>query len=64
MAIADRLAGQPRLAQQACKELALRAHDMDRNTGLRMEQLALRMLQDTADVSAVAAYFNHRNTSG
>lgn len=46
---AHRLAQLPTLAVQACKELALRARDMDRTAGLRLEQTMLRMLQFTED---------------
>lgn len=38
------------LAVQATKELAVRSHDMDLATGLRLEQSWLRMLQETEDV--------------
>jgi len=58
---ARRLAGLPTLAVQACKELAVRARDMDRPTGLRLEQTMLRMLQFTADsVEGVAAFSERR----
>ncbi|WP_294569127.1 enoyl-CoA hydratase/isomerase family protein [uncultured Arthrobacter sp.] len=46
---ARRLAELPPLAVQACKELALRSRDMDRRSGLRLEQTMLRMLQFTED---------------
>ena len=49
-AYAQRLARNAPLAVQAAKELALRSRDVDLATGLRMEQMMLRLLQTTADV--------------
>jgi E-phenylitaconyl-CoA hydratase len=46
---AARLAALPPLAVQACKELAVRARDMDRSAGLRLEQAMLKMLNFTDD---------------
>ena len=47
---ADRLARNAPLAVQAAKELAVRSRDMDLATGLRMEQVMLRVLQESEDV--------------
>jgi E-phenylitaconyl-CoA hydratase len=46
---ARRLAELPPLAVQACKELAVRARDVDRASGQRLEITMLRMLQLTED---------------
>jgi E-phenylitaconyl-CoA hydratase len=54
---ARRLAALPPLGVQACKELAIRARDMDRPSGLRLEQAMLRMLQFTEDAKEGAAAF-------
>lgn len=45
------------LAVQAAKELAIRARDMDLNTGLRMELVMNRMLWETQDLKEGAAAF-------
>jgi E-phenylitaconyl-CoA hydratase len=45
-----RIAANAPLAVQAAKELALRSRDVDLATGLRLEQLMLRLLQTTEDV--------------
>src|SRR5205085_10108542 len=47
---AARLARNAPLAVQAAKELAVRSRDMDLPTGLRMEQVMLRVLQESEDV--------------
>jgi len=47
---ATRLARNAPLAVQAAKELAVRSRDMDLATGLRMEQVMLRVLQESEDV--------------
>ena len=47
---AARLARNAPLAVQAAKELAVRSRDMDLATGLRLEQVMLRVLQDSEDV--------------
>ena len=47
---ATRVARNAPLAVQAAKELAVRSRDMDLATGLRMEQVMLRMLQHSEDV--------------
>lgn len=49
MAYAKRIASAAPLAVQAAKELAVRGRDMDLTTGLRMEQMVLRLLQSTED---------------
>ena len=57
LAFAHKIAANAPLAVQAAKELAIRARDVDLNTGLRMEVLANRLLQTTWDVSEGAAAF-------
>ena len=47
---AQRLARNAPLAVQSAKELALRSRDVDLATGLRMEQMMLRLLQTSQDV--------------
>ena len=47
---AARLARNAPLAVQAAKELAVRSRDMDLATGLRLEQVMLRVLQQSEDV--------------
>jgi len=49
MEMAERIAENAPLAVQAAKELALRAGDMSLSTGLRMEQVASRLLRQTED---------------
>ena len=49
LSYARRIAANPPLAVQAVKELAIRSMDVDMNTGLRMEQLAIRHLLQTHD---------------
>jgi len=46
---ARRIARNAPLAVQAAKELAIRSREMDRVTGLRVEQLVNRMLQFSDD---------------
>lgn len=48
---ARRLARNAPLAVQSAKELALRSRDVDLATGLRMEQMMLRLLQTSQDVA-------------
>ena len=48
------------LAVQAAKELALRARDVDRTTGFRMEQAMNRLLQFTEDAQEGPAAFAER----
>ncbi len=50
LAYAKRIAANAPLAVQAAKELAIRSMDVDLATGLRFEQLMLRILQGTDDV--------------
>ncbi|WP_037236568.1 enoyl-CoA hydratase/isomerase family protein [Rhodococcus wratislaviensis] len=57
---ARRLAALPPLAVQACKELAIRARDMDRPSGLRLEETMLRMLKFTDDAAEGIAAFTER----
>ncbi len=57
MDYAKRIAANAPLAVQAAKELALRSRDLDLASGLRMEQLFLRLLQDSEDVQEGAAAF-------
>jgi len=49
-AYAARLAANSPLGVQAAKELAIRSRDVDLATGLRMEQMMLRLLQNSEDV--------------
>ena len=60
LAFARRLADNAPLAVQAAKELAVRSRDADLATGLRMEQLFLRLLQDSADVKEGSAAFSEK----
>ena len=50
MAYARRIAANAPLAVQAAKELAVRSRDVDLNAGLRMEQVANRLLWTTDDL--------------
>lgn len=56
-AYATRIAANAPLAVQAAKEMALRARDVDRATGLRLEQTINRLLQSTEDVREGTAAF-------
>lgn len=56
-AYATRIAANAPLAVQAAKEMALRARDVDRATGLRLEQTINRLLQSTEDVGEGTAAF-------
>lgn len=47
---AEKLAANAPLAVQAAKELAIRSRDVDLATGLRMEQVMLRLLQTSSDI--------------
>jgi len=60
MDYARRLAANAPLAVQAAKELALRSRDLDLASGLRMEQLFLRLLQTSDDVREGAAAFSEK----
>jgi E-phenylitaconyl-CoA hydratase len=55
--IARKIANNAPLAVQATKELALRSRDVDIATGLRLEQLMLRLLQGSLDVAEGAKAF-------
>ena len=55
-----RLARNAPLAVQAAKELAIRSRDTDLATGLRMEQVFLRLLQDSDDVREGTAAFREK----
>jgi len=57
MDYAKRIAANAPLAVQAAKELALRSRDLDLASGLRMEQLFLRLLQDSEDLQEGTAAF-------
>jgi len=59
---ADRLARNAPLAVQAAKELAVRSRDMDLATGLRMEQVMLRVLQQSEDVREGTTAFAEKRT--
>jgi enoyl-CoA hydratase/carnithine racemase len=54
---ARRISANAPLAVQAAKELAVRGRDMDLTTGLRMEQLVIRLLQATEDAKEGPAAF-------
>ena len=54
---AHRLARNAPLAVQSAKELAVRSRDVDLATGLRMEQMMLRLLQTSQDVDEGAKAF-------
>lgn len=57
---AQRIARNAPLAVQAAKELAVRSRDSDLATGLRLEQLMLRVLQDSDDVREGTAAFREK----
>jgi E-phenylitaconyl-CoA hydratase len=57
MGYAGRIAANAPLAVQAAKELALRSLDVDRATGLRMEQMFNRILMATEDAKEGPAAF-------
>jgi enoyl-CoA hydratase/carnithine racemase len=56
-AMARRIAANAPLAVQAAKELAVRAREMDRSTGFRVEALINRLLQFTDDAKEGPAAF-------
>jgi enoyl-CoA hydratase/carnithine racemase len=62
-AIAREIAANAPLAVQAAKELALRSRDVDRTTGLRLEQTMNRLLQFTEDAKEGPAAFAERRTA-
>ena len=55
--VAHRIGRNAPLAVQAAKELAIRARDVDLNTGLRMELVMNRMLWESADLREGASAF-------
>lgn len=57
---ATRLARNAPLAVQAAKELAVRSRDMDLATGLRLEQVMLRVLQGSEDVREGTTAFSEK----
>jgi len=57
---AMRLARNAPLAVQAAKELAVRSRDVDLRTGLRMEELFLRLLQGSEDVREGTTAFSEK----
>ncbi len=59
---ARRIARNAPLAVQAAKELAIRSREMDRVTGLRMEQLVNRMLQFSDDAKEGPAAFAEKRS--
>lgn len=58
--VAETVAANAPLAVQAAKEMALRARDVDRRTGLRMEQTMNQLLQYTEDAAEGPAAFRER----
>lgn len=60
--IAREIARNAPLAVQATKELALRSRDVDRATGLRMEQTMNKLLQFTEDAQEGPAAFAERRS--
>ena len=59
---AARLARNAPLAVQAAKELAVRGRDVDLKTGLRLEELFLRLLQGSEDVREGTTAFAEKRT--
>jgi len=59
---AARLARNAPLAVQAAKELAVRSRDVDLKTGLRLEELFLRLLQGSEDVREGTTAFAEKRT--
>ena len=57
---AERIAANAPLAVQAAKELAVRSRDVDRATGLRMEQMFNRVLMATEDAKEGPAAFTEK----
>lgn len=58
--MAQRIARNAPLAVQAAKELAVRSRDTDIATGLRLEQILLRVLQESKDVQEGTAAFKEK----
>lgn len=59
-AVAREISANAPLAVQATKELAVRSRDVDRATGLRMEQTMNKLLQFTEDAQEGPAAFSER----
>jgi len=59
---ARRLAANAPLAVQAAKELAVRSRDLDLASGLRLEQLMLRVLQESEDIQEGVAAFKEKRS--
>lgn len=62
MDYAKRLSANAPLAVQSAKELALRSRDLDLASGLRMEQLFMRLLQTSEDVQEGSAAFSEKRS--
>jgi E-phenylitaconyl-CoA hydratase len=58
--LARRIADNAPLAVQAAKELAIRSREMDRSSGLRMEQAMLAVLRRSKDAAEGIAAFGER----
>jgi len=62
LAMARKIASYGPLGVQAAKELAVRSHDLDLASGLRLEQAMLRLLQTSEDVKEGVAAFAEKRT--
>jgi enoyl-CoA hydratase/carnithine racemase len=60
MRVAKQVAANAPLAVRATKELAVRSRDMDRASGLRLEQAMFEILRNTEDAAAAAESFTRR----
>lgn len=60
--VAREISANAPLAVQATKELAIRSRDVDRATGLRLEQTMNKLLQFTEDAKEGPAAFSERRT--
>ena len=60
MRVAKQVAANAPLAVRATKELAVRSRDMDRASGLRLEQAIFEILRKTEDAAAAAESFTRR----
>jgi len=58
-----RLSANAPLAVQSAKQLALRSRDLDLASGLRMEQLFMRVLQTSEDVQEGSAAFSEKRAA-
>jgi enoyl-CoA hydratase/carnithine racemase len=61
--VAREIAANAPLAVQASKELALRSRDVDRVTGLRLEQAVTQIMQFTEDAQEGPAAFAEKRTA-